>query len=59
MASQVLTVQEVAAELRIGLHQAYAFVNSGVIRSVKVGRVIRVPRKALDEFLDPTLKAGA
>jgi len=54
MTAAVLTVAEVAQALRVGIHQAYALVNSGALRSVRVGRAIRVPRAALDAFLDPT-----
>jgi excisionase family DNA binding protein len=50
----VLTVDEFAAELRIGRRQAYELVNGGGIRVVRVGRSIRVPRSALAEFLGET-----
>lgn len=48
-----LEVREVAADLRIGKNQAYELVKSGALRSVKIGRTIRVPVEALSE-----LKAG-
>lgn len=50
----VLTVYELASELRVGERSAYLLVASGQIRSVRVGpkgRGIRIPRAALDEFL--------
>ncbi len=47
----VLTVPELAAFLRIGRNQAYALVASGAIRSVRIGRVVRVPRQAVEAFL--------
>jgi excisionase family DNA binding protein len=50
----VLTVAELARELRIGERAAYELVWSRRIRSIRVGakgRGIRVPRAALDEFL--------
>lgn len=50
--SAVLTVEELASELRCGIHQAYALVNTGQVHSVRVGRSIRVPRQALDAFLN-------
>ncbi len=49
-AQQVLKVKEVAAELRVGLNQAYEAVRDGRIRSVKIGRAVRVTREALEEF---------
>jgi excisionase family DNA binding protein len=47
----VLKVQEVAAVLRCGINQAYDLVQSGEIRSVRIGRSVRVPRSALEDFL--------
>ncbi len=45
-----LKMREVAADLRIGKNQAYELVRDGRIRSVRIGRAIRVTREALDEF---------
>jgi excisionase family DNA binding protein len=47
---ETLKVQEVAAILRCGKNQAYELVRSGAIRSVRIGRAIRVTREALEEF---------
>jgi excisionase family DNA binding protein len=47
---ETLKVKEVAAELRCGKNQAYELVRSGAIRSVRIGRAIRVPREALEAF---------
>jgi excisionase family DNA binding protein len=49
-AQQVLKVKEVAGELRIGINQAYEAVRDGRIRSVKIGKSVRVTREALEEF---------
>lgn len=43
----VLTVEETAHVLRIGRAQAYEGVRAGAIPSVRFGRTIRIPRKAL------------
>lgn len=48
----VLTVMEAAAALRIGRSTAYCLVRCGKIRSIKVGRQVRVPKSALIEFLE-------
>jgi excisionase family DNA binding protein len=48
-AQQVLKVKEVAVELRI--NQAYQLIERGEIRSVRIGRAVRVTREALEEFL--------
>ena len=49
--ADVVNVSELAAILGIGKNQAYEFVNSGQIRSVRVGRRRLIPRKELDRLL--------
>jgi excisionase family DNA binding protein len=49
-AQQVLKVKEVACELRIGINQAYELIQRGEVRSVRIGRTVRVTREALDDF---------
>jgi len=48
----VMSVRELAEILHIGRNSAYMLVNSGDIRVVRIGKTIRVPRKALNEYLD-------
>lgn len=45
-----LTVAEVSSVLRIGKAATYGLVRSGVLKSIRVGNSIRVPRHALEEF---------
>lgn len=47
----VLTVAEAGEALRIGRTAAYEIVRSGKLRSVRVGKTIRVPRDAIFDFL--------
>jgi len=47
----LLTVEEMRQFLRIGKGSAYSLVRSGRIRSIRIGRDIRIPREAIDEFL--------
>ena len=47
----VLRVEDLIPILDIGRNTAYELVHSGQIRSVKVGRQIRIPRDAVVEFL--------
>jgi excisionase family DNA binding protein len=51
-APDVLYVEEVAQLLRIGRNGAYELVGSGLLRSVKIGRRIIVPKSELRAFLD-------
>ena len=47
---ETLKVREVAAILRCGRNQAYELIRDGQLRSVRIGRAIRVTREALEEF---------
>ena len=48
----ILTVPELSAVLRIGRASAYELVRCGRIRSLKIGRQLRVPRQAVLDFLN-------
>ena len=47
----VLRVDDLMPLLDIGRNTAYELIRCGQIRSVKVGRQIRVPKEAVAEFL--------
>lgn len=49
-----LTVSQAAEVLQLGKSLVYALVRCGRLRSLRVGRKIRIPRDALREFLDTT-----
>ncbi len=49
-----LTVPETAQMLRIGRNSCYNLVRCGAIRSLRVGRRLRIPRDAVAEFLNST-----
>ena len=46
-----LRVEERRPILGIGRNTAYELIRSGQIRSIRIGRQIRIPRDALLEFL--------
>lgn len=48
------TVDEAAAWARIGRRRAYELVRSGEIPSVRLGRSIRIPRRALATYMGVT-----
>jgi len=52
-----LRVEDLIPILDIGRNTAYELVRSGKIRSIKVGRQIRVPRDAVVEFLQGRMKS--
>ena len=53
----VLRVEDLIPILDIGRNTAYELVRSGRIRSIKVGRQIRVPRDAVVDFLQGRKKS--
>ena len=49
--SVTLRVEDLMPLLGIGRNTAYELIRSGQIRSVRIGRQIRIPRDVLLEFL--------
>jgi excisionase family DNA binding protein len=47
----LLTVEEAARRLNIGRTTMYALVSAGVVESVTIGRLRRVPSECLDNFV--------
>jgi excisionase family DNA binding protein len=57
---EMLTVKEVAAILRIGRNQLYQAIARGELRTIRIGRTIRIPKTALLDLLTtPPVKPGA
>lgn len=50
----MMTVPQIAQFLGIGLNSAYMLTRSNKIRSIRIGRQLRIPREALLEFISPT-----
>lgn len=47
----LLTVEDAAQALALGRTKVYELVESGALRSVKIGRSRRIPVQALHEFV--------
>ena len=47
----LITVPELAQVLRVGKNKAYALVNSGAIKGIKIGTQIKVPKRSVVEFM--------
>lgn len=47
----VLSVKDVGEVLGIGRNSAYDLIRCGKIKSIRVGKQIRIPKQALIEFL--------
>ncbi len=51
MSAPVYTVLEVAERLRVGNRSVYRLIEDGHLRAVKIGRLVRIPESALNDFL--------
>lgn len=47
----ILSVEEVCEALRIGANQAYDLLNNGKVKGYKQGRVWKIPKQALIEYI--------
>lgn len=47
-----LKVEDLMPILGIGRNTAYGLVRAGQIRSIRIGRQLRIPKEAVREFLD-------
>ena len=47
----VLRVEDLMPIMDIGRNTAYELVRSGHIRCIRIGRKLRIPREALEDFL--------
>jgi excisionase family DNA binding protein len=56
---RILTVEEMAAFLGIGRSLAYSLVKRGEIPSVRLGRLYRIPRDTLMDWLERESAASA
>ena len=48
---KALKVEELASALSIGKTSAYRLVRIGAIRHTRIGKLIRIPADAVDEYL--------
>ena len=47
----VLRVEDLMSALDIGRNAAYELLRSGQIRSIRIGRKLRIPKQAVEDFL--------
>lgn len=53
----VLSVEQLAAVLGIGINSAYQLVRSGQVGSIRIGRQYKIPKSALEIYLKTYLAA--
>ena len=52
--SDVVSVSEMMTMLKIGRNSAYQLVKSGQIKSVRIGRCIKIPKSNIVKYLKST-----
>ena len=50
----ILKVEDIMALLNIGRNTAYEIIRCGQIRSIRVGKQLRIPKQAIIEYLSTT-----
>lgn len=53
--TKMLTIQEVQERLNISKSLAYKLIRLGEISSIRIGRALRVPQDALDQWIERQL----
>ena len=48
----IVTVNELCEMLNIGKNTAYELLQSGAIKSIKIGKVYRIPKKYVQEYIE-------
>ena len=55
--TDILTVEEACEALRIGYNAIYELLNSGKLKGYRNGRVWRIPKEAVKEFILESMRA--
>lgn len=53
---EILTPEDVMDYLYIGRNAVYKLLNSGELKAFRVGRNWKIPKKALDEYIDSNIR---
>lgn len=52
ISSLLMTVEEVSEELMIGKNAVYSLLASGKLAGFRIGRIWKIPRSSLSEFIE-------
>lgn len=55
-AYEILTPEDVMEELLVGKNAVYNILRSGELKGFRVGRNWKIPRKAVEEYIDKKTK---
>ena len=51
LSSSLITVEELCEELLIGKNLAYKLLSNGSIKAFRIGRIWKIPRQSLNDFI--------
>lgn len=54
----VMTLEQVAEYLQVGIHTVYRLRDSGKLKAAKVGRIWRVRKADVDAYLEASIKSS-
>lgn len=49
---EIMTIDELMEYLAIGRTTAYKLMKSGKIKALRIGRLYRIPKKSVDEYVE-------
>ena len=49
--NDILTVEDLCEVLNIGKNTAYRLLKNGVIKSIKIGRIYKIPKKNVKKYI--------
>lgn len=47
----ILTIDELAELLKIGKNTTYRLINSGQIKSIRIGKTHRIPKESVNQYI--------
>ena len=59
MVTNVMTVEEIAKQLKVSTWKVYQLLDNGDIRGFKVGRQWRIPVEEINRYVSTGIEAGA
>ena len=49
--NKIFTVNDISSILGIGRGSAYKLVNSGLLKTIRIGNIVRISRKSFEDWL--------
>ena len=49
--NELITIEQLCDALSIGRNTAYTLLNSGAVKAFKIGRIWKIPRQSLNEYI--------